>query len=153
MKIYVDGDAFPNVLKDILFRAVQRVGIQLVMVANKRIRVPDNELFSSEMVPGGPDEADDRIVELMEAGDLVITADIPLADRVVSKQGYAINPRGELYTEVNIKNRLAMRDLMNELRSEGAITGGPPTFNKKDIQTFTNQLDKFLTRHCRNAGN
>jgi uncharacterized protein len=149
MQIYVDGDAFPNVLKDILFRAVQRVKTPLVMIANKRIRIPDNELFSSVMVPGGPDEADDRIVELMEPGDLVITADIPLADRVVSKNGYAINPRGELYTEANIKNRLAMRDLMNELRSEGTISGGPPSFNKKDIQTFTNQLDKFLTRHCR----
>ena len=149
MKIYVDADAFPKALKDILFRAVKRVKVELVMVANKRIWVPDHELFSSEMVPGGPDIADDRIVELMEAGDLVITADIPLADRVVTKNGYAINPRGELYTETNIKNRLAMRDLMNELRSEGAITGGPPSFNKKDIQVFTNQLDKFLTKHSR----
>ncbi len=149
MKIFVDADAFPNVLKDILFRAARRVGVPVVLVANKRLWVPQEELFSSVMVPGGPDEADDKIVELLEPGDLVITADIPLADRVVTKNGYAVNPRGELYTESNIKHRLAMRDLMHELREEGAISGGPPSFNKKDVQTFTNQLDRFLTKHVR----
>lgn len=149
MKIYVDADAFPNVLKDILFRAARRVGVSVVLVANKRLWVPQEELFSSVMVPGGPDEADDKIVELIEPGDLVITADIPLADRVVTKNAYAVNPRGELYTETNIKHRLAMRDLMHELREEGAISGGPPSFNKKDVQTFTNQLDRFLTKHVK----
>ena len=148
MKIYVDA-AFPNALKEILFRAARRVGVAVVLVANKRLRVPHEELFSSVMVPGGPDEADDKIVELLEAGDLVITADIPLADRVVSKNAYAVNPRGELYTDTNIKHRLAMRDLMHELREEGAISGGPPSFNKKDIETFTNQLDRFLSKHTK----
>ena len=149
MKIYVDADAFPNALKEILFRAARRVGTPVILVANKRLRVPDEELFSSVMVPGGPDEADDKIVELIEPGDLVITADIPLADRVVTMNACAVNPRGELYTETNIKHRLAMRDLMHELREEGAISGGPPSFNKKDVQTFTNQLDRFLTKHVK----
>jgi uncharacterized protein YaiI (UPF0178 family) len=148
MRLFVDGDAFPNVLKEVLFKAVQRLQVPLIMVANKYIRVPNNELFSNVVVPGGPDVADDRIVELMVAGDLVITADIPLADRVVTKNGYAINPRGELYTEANIKNRLAMRNLLDDLRNEGTVSGGPASFSKKDIQAFTNQLDRFLTKHC-----
>ena len=99
-------------------------------------------------MPSGPDVADDRIVALVQPGDLVITADIPLADRVVSKGAFALDPRGDLYTEENIKDRLAMRNLLNELRNDGAITGGPPAFGQKDRQAFANQLNRFLTRHC-----
>jgi uncharacterized protein YaiI (UPF0178 family) len=150
MQIFVDADAFPGVIKDILFRAAERVHVPLMMVANQRVKVPPSEYISSIAVPAGPDVADDRIVEMVRKGDLVITADIPLADRVVSKGGYAIDPRGELYTERNIKERLALRDLMDELRSNGTITGGPSSFSPKDRQLFANQLDRFLRKHCKN---
>ena len=108
--------------------------------------VPESELISSVLVPAGPDAADDRIVELMAAGDLVVTADIPLADRVVEGGGFALDPRGKLLTEANIKERLAMRDLMDDLRNAGMVTGGPAGFGAKASQEFANQLDRFLTR-------
>ena len=149
MQILVDCDAMPVVIRDILSRAAERRGIAVTLVANQRLAPVNSRLVKSIIVPVGPDAADDRIVELVEAGDLVITADIPLADRVVSKGAYAINPRGELYTEENIKERLATRDFLTELRSGGEITGGPPTFNQKDRRIFADQLDLFLTRHCR----
>jgi uncharacterized protein YaiI (UPF0178 family) len=149
MKIYVDADAFPRVLKEALFRVVNRLKIEAVLVAGKYINVPRSENVSCICVPGGVDAADDRIAELAEKGDLVITADIPLADRVVSKKAYAINPRGELYTEQNIKERLATRDLMEQLRNNGEISGGPAAYSDKDRQNFINQLDRFLTRHCK----
>ena len=119
----------------------------MTLVANQYVTADKSAYISRIMVPAGSDVADDRIVELVQHGDLVITADIPLADRIVTKGAYAINPRGEIYTEKNIKDRLAMRDLMNELRSGSVITGGPPSFNRKDRQAFSNQLDRFLTRH------
>jgi len=144
MRIFIDADAFPNVLKDILIRAGKRMNVPLFFVACKRLRLERSAGISSIEVPIGPDLVDDHIAELAEPGDLVITADIPLADRVVTKGAYAINPRGDLYTEENIKDRLAMRDLMNELREGGMMTGGPPEFGKKDRQAFANQLDRIL---------
>jgi uncharacterized protein len=149
MQILVDADAMPAVVREILYRAGERFRIQVTLVANQRLAVIRSRYIKSISVPAGPDVADDRIVELVEPGDLVITADIPLADRVVAKGAYAINPRGELYTEENIKDRLATRDLLTELRSGGEITGGPQTFNQKDRRAFADQVDRFLTRHCR----
>lgn len=149
MQIFVDADAFPGVLKDILFRAVERVHVPLILVAGTFVRVPRAETISSITVPGGPDAADDKIVELVQPGDLVITADVPLADRVVEKGAYAIDPRGTFYTETNIKQRLATRDLMDELRGAGLVSGGPPTLDHRNVQEFANQLDRFLTKHCR----
>jgi uncharacterized protein YaiI (UPF0178 family) len=147
IQIWVDADALPNVIKDILFRAAKRLGIPLTLVANQNVAIDPSVYIKSLSVPAGPDVADDRIVELVQPGDLVVTADIPLADRVVSKGAYAIDPRGDLYTAENIKDRLAMRDLLNELRNGGVITGGPPAFGQKDRQAFANQLNRFLTRH------
>ena len=149
MQILVDADAFPGVIVDILYRAVERVCVPLILVSNKHLRIPQSPYISTIMVSAGFDVADDRIVAMVQQGDLVITADIPLADRVVEKGGYAIDPRGELYTESNVKHRLAMRNLMNELRSGGIITGGPSSFGRKDVQSFACQLDRFLTKYCK----
>ena len=150
MQIFIDADAFPNVIRDILIKASLRLNIPLIFVANKPLRLEKLKNVSLIMVPEGPDVADDRITELIEAGDLVITTDIPLADRVVSKGAFAMNPRGKLYTEHNIKDRLAMRDLLNDLRDTGMITGGPAVFGKKDRQAFANQLDSFLVSQLKN---
>ena len=149
MQIYVDADGFPRAAKEILVRAALRLGVPLVFVANKPIRREPSHLISTLLVPEGPDIADDRIVELVEPGDLVITADIPLADRVVSKGAFALNPRGKLYTEKNIKDRLTVRDLLSELRDGGLMTGGSPAFGKKDCQAFADQLDRFLIRRLK----
>jgi len=149
MQIIVDADAFPTLLNDILLRAVKRVRIPLVFVSNKPLRFERSSGISSIVVPAGTDVADDRIAELVCAGDLVITADIPLADRVITRGAMAISPRGDLYTEENIKDRLALRNLMNQLRSDGMVTGGPPPFNRKDRQAFANQLDNLLCKYCR----
>ncbi|MEA1970740.1 MAG: YaiI/YqxD family protein, partial [Thermodesulfobacteriota bacterium] len=146
MQIFVDADAFPNGVRDILIKASLRLKIQLIFVANKPLRLEKLANLSLILVPEGPDVADDRIAELVQPGDLVITADIPLADRVVTRKAFAMNPRGKLYTEHNIKDRLAMRDLLNELRDNGMMTGGPAAFSKKDRQNFANQLDSFLIR-------
>ena len=146
MILYLDGDAFPNPLKNILFRAVERLSIPTFVVSNKRISIGESKNITYIVVPSGPDEADDRIVEMLKEGDLVITGDIPLADRVISKKAHAINHRGELYTTVNIKNRLAMRNLMQEMRDAGMPTKGPAPFNQKDAHEFANQLNKFLTK-------
>jgi hypothetical protein len=135
MRIYVDADGFPGAVKDILIRAVLRVQVPLVFVANKPIRHDPSELISSLIVPGGPDIADDRIA-----------ADIPLADRVVAKGAFALNPRGQLYSEENIKDRLALRDLLATLRDGGLLTGGPPPFSRKDCRAFADQLDRFLVK-------
>lgn len=149
MHIYVDADAFPRVIQEILFRAIERVGVPLVLVSNKHVKYPKSELISRIVVGEGPDVADDKIVEMVQSGDLVITADIPLAARVIEKGAFSINPRGELYTKTNINHKLAMRDLMDELRKNGEITGGPASFNQQNVQEFANQLDRFLTKHCR----
>ncbi len=152
MRIYVDADGFPRPAKDILIRAAQRLCVPVVFVANKPVHREPSEWISSLIVPDGPDIADDRIAELAAPGDLVITADIPLADRVITKGAVVLDPRGNLYTEENIKDRLAMRDLLSELRDGGLMTGGPPTFGRKDCQSFANQLDRLLTRFLMSAG-
>jgi uncharacterized protein YaiI (UPF0178 family) len=144
MRIWVDADACPNVIKDILFRAAERARIILTLVANRPIRIPPSQYIKALQVPAGFDVADNKIVELAEAGDLVITADIPLAAGVIDKGGYALDPRGETYTRDNIKERLAMRKLMDELRASGVDTGGPATFSNADRQAFANKLDRFL---------
>ena len=150
MKLYVDGDAFPNLLKPILFRAINRVHLQTIVVSNKCISIGDNSQFISyQIVEAGPDEADDRIVDLVEAGDLVITADIPLADRIISKNAHAIGHRGKPFTVDNIKNVLALRDIMQGIRDSGEMTKGPSAFTKKDAHEFASQLDKFLTKYYR----
>lgn len=150
MKIYIDADAFPKVLKTYLLKKIHTYDIELVFVANQCLRLPDSEKISSLVAPSGADAADDLIVEVVQPGDLVITADIPLADRIVSKGAYGINPRGQLYTEDNIKERLAVRDALDEVRSAGVITGGPAGFGDKDRQNFINQIDRFLTKMARN---
>jgi uncharacterized protein YaiI (UPF0178 family) len=144
MQIYVDADGFPRAAKEILIRAALRLGVPVVFVANKPIRREPSPLISTLLVPEGPDIADDRIVGLVMPGDLVVTADIPLADRVVAKGAFALNPRGKLYTEENIKDRLALRDLLCDLRDGGLMTGGPRAFGRKDCQAFADQLDRFL---------
>lgn len=147
MKLLMDADACPRVIKDIVFRAVERVKIPLLMVTNLKMNVPDSKLITLITVPEGFDKADDKIVDLVDPGDLVITADIPLADRVVSKEAFALDPRGTFHTKATVKQRLAVRDLMDHLRSSGAVTGGgPAAFNKKDRQAFANGLDKYLNR-------
>ena len=147
MQILLDADAMPLAVREILFRASERTGIQLVLVANQKLDYPESELISNILVPAGPDEADDAIVEMVREGDLVISADIPLADRVVSKGGHCIDPRGTLFTAENIKERLAVRDLMSELRECGITTPGPSSYSSRDRQNFANQLDRFMAKH------
>jgi uncharacterized protein YaiI (UPF0178 family) len=149
MKIWVDADACPAVIKDILFRAAERTGVPMTLVANHFMRIPPARHIDFLHVSSGFDVADNEIVKRLAAGDLVITADIPLAAEVVEKGGYALNPRGELYTVDNIKERLVMRDFMDTLRASGIDTGGPAALNQSDRQTFANQLDQFLTRHAK----
>ena len=146
--IWVDADACPNVIKDILYRAAERVKMPLTLVANKPLRTPPSRFIKSVQVAGGFDVADDHIVRQIQPGDLVITADIPLAAEVIEKGGHALNPRGTFYTTENIKERLTMRDFMDELRGSGIITGGPKALNQSDRQAFANQLDRFLTKNC-----
>ena len=147
MKILVDADACPRAVKEILFRTVQRRKIPTTLIANQYIRVPSSEHIDSIAVTAGPDEADDRIVELVEPEDLVITADIPLADRVVAKGATALDPRGKLLTAANIKERLATRDLLDELRNAALVGGGPSSFGARDTQAFADQLNQFLQSH------
>ena len=147
LHIWVDADACPNVIKEILFRAAERVQLPLTLVANKPLRTPPSRLIKSVQVAGGFDVADNHIVQQIQPGDLVITADIPLAAEVIEKGGHALNPRGTFYTRDNIKERLTMRDLMDELRGSGVITGGPKSLGQSDRQAFANQLDRFLTQH------
>jgi uncharacterized protein YaiI (UPF0178 family) len=150
MQIFVDGDAFPNLLKSILFKQIQRLNIKTIVVANKRIDIGKSELINYMIVDLGADEADHKIVDMLKEGDLVITADIPLADRVISKNAHAIDHRGELYSVENIKQYLAMRNLMEKIRESGEITKGPKPFDKKDAEAFANQLNAFLTKNYKN---
>jgi uncharacterized protein YaiI (UPF0178 family) len=147
MKIWVDADSCPVVIKDILFRAAERTGVQVTLVANQRINIPRSHNIDFIQVGQGFDVADNEIVKRLLAGDLVITSDIPLAADVIEKGGEALSPRGERYTSNNIKSRLNMRDFMESLRSSGVDTGGPPALNKSDRQSFANQLDKFLSQN------
>lgn len=146
MQIWVDADACPGAIKEMLFRAAQRRKVLVTLVANQPMQVPRSEFITTIRVAGGANVADRRIVELTAPGDLVITADIPLAADVVSKGGQALDPRGQLYTEANVKERLAVRNLFDELRGGGLITGGPSNFSPRDRQAFANQLDRWLTK-------
>ena len=147
MRIWVDADACPNVIKEILFRAAERKQIALTLVANQILRTPSSRFITSVQVSGGFDVADNYIVEQLQSDDLVITADIPLAAAVIDKNAHALNPRGELYSKDNIKERLAMRDLMEELRSSGQVSGGPAVFGARDRQDFANALDRLLAKN------
>ncbi len=146
MRIWVDADACPRVIKEILYRAAERTGSELTLVANAPLRVPPSRYIRTLQVERGFDVADNRIVSLIGPGDLVITADIPLAAAVIDKGAQALNPRGELYTPDNIRERLAMRNLMDELRSSGQITGGPAAIDHRDRLAFANALDRLLAR-------
>ena len=146
MQIWVDADACPAVIKDILYRAAERKKIRLTLVSNQFLRPPPSPWIRALQVPRGFDVADGRIVKELAAGDLVITADIPLAAEVIAKGGHALNPRGELYTPDSIQERLALRNYLDELRGSGVQTGGPPALDQADRKRFADQLDRFLTR-------
>ncbi|MEQ9864385.1 YaiI/YqxD family protein [Pectobacterium aroidearum] len=144
MQIWVDADACPNVIKDVLFRAADRTQTQVTLVANQTIKVPPSRFIRTLRVSSGFDVADNEIVRRVEAGDLVITADIPLAAEVIEKGGAALNPRGERYTPDTIRERLNMRDFMDTMRASGIQTGGPSALSQRDRQQFANELDKWL---------
>lgn len=153
MQIWVDADACPKVIKEILFRAAERTGTLLTLVANRSLNVPSSRYVKSLQVTFGFDVADNEIVKRLTVGDLVITGDIPLAAEVIAKGGYALSPRGEFYSASNIKARLTMRDFMETLRASGIHTDGPPAFSQKDRRTFAGHLDKFLAAQARNFKN
>ena len=148
MKIWVDADACPVAVKEILFRAADRTGVELTLVANQPLSTPSSANINTLQVPQGFDVADDEIVKRLKAGDLVITSDIPLAAEVIEKGGHALSPRGELHTTENIGARLNMRDFLDTMRSSGVdMSGGPAAFSQRDKQEFANNLDRFLTKH------
>ena len=146
MRLFIDGDALPNLLKPIILRAVIRLAIPTFVVSNKYVTIGKSKHITVITVNAGPDEADHRIVDLVTEGDLVITADIPLADRVVTKKAFAIDHRGKFFDVNNIKQDLSIRNLMQEIRDNGVITGGPAPFSQKDVIKFANKLDHFLTK-------
>ncbi|MCK4864185.1 MAG: YaiI/YqxD family protein [Gammaproteobacteria bacterium] len=147
MQIWVDADACPKVIKEILYRIAERAKIHVILVANQSLVIPPSAFIKSIRVSAGFDVADNYIVQEIEKGDLIITADIPLAAEVIEKGGHALNPRGELYSTETIKQKLVMRDLMDELRGTGEIIGGgPPPLNQRDRREFANQLDKFVAK-------
>jgi hypothetical protein len=152
MKIWVDADACPVVIKEILFRAAERTRVALVLVANQALWTPSSSYISTLQVPGGFDVADDEIMKRLTAGDLVITSDIPLAAEVIEKGGHALSPRGEMHTSENIRARLNMRDFLDTMRASGIDTGGPAAFSQRDRQAFANSLDRLLTKHANNKG-
>jgi uncharacterized protein YaiI (UPF0178 family) len=147
MQIWVDADACPGEIKELLYRAAERMKIKLTLVANTSLRIPQSEYIETLLVRDGANVADRRIVELAAPGDLVVTADIPLAADIVAKGAEAIDPRGELYAEANIGERLAMRNMLDQLRGGGHISGGPANFGHKDRRAFANQLDRWLVKH------
>ena len=149
MKIWVDADACPVVIKEILFKAAKRTRTLTTLIANQNMRVPASPYIRSMQVKSGFDVADNEIVQRVERGDLVITADIPLAAEVIDKEGHALNPRGEMYSTETIKSRLNMRDFMDTLRASGVNTGGPPALSQSDRKAFANQLDKFLAKYAK----
>lgn len=146
MKIWVDADACPVVIKEILFKAAERTRIQTTLVANHPIRIPPSKVISFMQVSSGFDIADDEIVKRVHSDDLVITSDIPLASEVIDKSALALSPRGELYTKENIKSRLNIRDFMDTMRASGVQTGGPAALNQSDRQAFANHLDTIITK-------
>ena len=149
MNIWVDADACPVVIREILFRAAERTEVKMTLVANQPVRVPPSPLIECVQVSQGFDVADNEIVKRAEAGDLVITSDIPLAAEVMENGVHALSPRGELYSTETIRQRLNMRDFMDTLRASGIHTGGPPTLSKSDRQSFANHLDRMLTRFAK----
>src|SRR5882757_7191662 len=149
MQIWVDADACPVVIRDILFRAAERTGVTMTLVANKPIRLPVAQNLHFVQVPPGFDAADKRIVELLAAGDLVITADVPLAAAAIEKGGVALNPRGELYTSENVRERLSVRNFLDDLRGGGVNTGGPAALGQRERQLFASQLDRLLARQIK----
>ena len=152
MKIWVDADACPVVIKEILYRAADRTGVQLTLVANQPLTTPSSTNIKTLQVPHGFDVADDEIVKRLRAGDLIITSDIPLAAEVIAKGGHALSPRGEMYTTENIGARLNMRDFLDTMRSSGVeMGGGPAAFSQRDKQEFANNLDRFLTKHAQSG--
>jgi len=148
MKIWVDADACPVVIKEILFRAAERTGIEMTLVANQFIRVPAARNITMLQVGSGFDVADNEIVKRLAEGDLVITSDIPLAADAIEKGGHALSPRGELHTVDNIRARLSVRDFMDTLRASGVNTGGPPSLSQNDRKAFADHLDRLLTKHA-----
>lgn len=151
MKIWVDADACPVVIKEILYKAAEKRRLQLILVANKYFRIPTSAFISFLHVQQGSGVADNEIVDKLEPGDLVITSDIPLAARIVDKGGFALNPRGEVYTKENVQERLSTRDFLDSLRSSGVETGGPSALNARDRQAFANSLDQILTKYKKGA--
>lgn len=151
MKLWVDADACPVVIKDILFRAAERTGVHLTLVANQPIRVPPSRHIDTLQVSAGFDVADNEIVKRVQAGDLVITSDIPLAAEVIEKGGHALSPRGELYAKDSIRSRLNIRDFLDTMRASGIHTGGPPALSKSDRQFFASHLDTFLAKYAPKA--
>src|SRR6476620_5687118 len=149
MHIWVDADACPGVIKDILFRAAERLQIPTTLVANNPLRTPPSQFLRMLQVPRGFDVADNEIAKRVESGDLVITADIPLASDVIDRGGHALNPRGEFYTPDNIRERVALRNYLSELRDSGVQTGGPAPLDNTDRKRFADQLDRFLTQRPR----
>jgi uncharacterized protein len=147
MQVLVDADACPVVIKDMLFRAARRTEVPVTLVANQYLRTPPSPFIKSIQVPAGFDVADARIVELAVSGDLVITADIPLAAAVIEKGAHVLDPRGNWLTKDNIQERLTVRDVMDQLRNAGVDTGGPAPFSPRDSKTFAGELDRFLARH------
>ncbi|MBQ74327.1 MAG: hypothetical protein CMQ20_04780 [Gammaproteobacteria bacterium] len=152
MKLWVDADACPGVIKEILFRAADRTETLVTLVANHSLRIPPSRYVTFLQVTSGFDVADDEIVKRLESGDLVITADIPLAAEVIENGGHALSPRGELFTADNIKPRLNMRGFLDTMRSSGVNTGGPPPLNQTDRQAFANHLDRLLTKYVAKSG-
>jgi uncharacterized protein YaiI (UPF0178 family) len=151
MNIWVDADACPVVIKEILFKAAERTGIQLTLVANQPVRIPRSRFIDTLQVKAGFDVADNEIVKRLGVGDLVITSDIPLAAEVIEKGAHALNPRGELYSADSIRSRLNMRDFLDTMRASGINTGGPPALSQSDRQSFANHLDKLLAAYERDA--
>jgi len=149
MKIWVDADACPVVIKEILFKAAERTRVPMTLVANQPVRTPPSRLITSLQVASGFDVADDEIVKRMQPGDLVITSDIPLAAEVIEKDGLALSPRGELFSRENIRGKLNIRDFMDTMRASGIDTGGPAALNQGDRKHFANHLDTLLTKHAK----
>ena len=149
MKIWVDADACPGVIKEILYRAAERTKTETTLVANQLLRVPPSPYLRALQVPAGFDVADNRIAQEVQPGDLVITADIPLASQVIERGGFALNPRGEFYTPDNIRQRLTMRNFMEELRGSGVDISGPSAFSQSDRQAFAAELDRFLAKRTK----
>jgi uncharacterized protein len=150
MIVFIDGDAFPNLLKPIALRAIEKQKLETIVIANKKINIGDSNYIKYIIVNQGADEADDKIVEMINENDLVITADIPLANRAIEKNAHAIDHRGAMYTEDNIKQYLAIRNLMQDIRDSGEMTKGPAAFSQKDAQQFANSLNSFLQKYNKN---